>query len=323
MSNHRKHILSWAEQGLLKSEHVKEALHVSGALPDRADWRTFIERLFLWTGSVLFAVGIIFFIAYNWKDLGNFVKFGLVEFLIGAAIACCIWYGSESTAGKAALFTGALFTGALLALFGQTYQTGADTYELFITWALAMLPWTAVSRLPALWILLISILNIAVTFYFRAFPGMLGLVFNPERQIWVLFALNTVSLILWEFFSKYVIWLRERWATRFLSFASGGLITSLVVMAIFDHDYNFNSSFIVYPIWLLAIYACYRYFIFDLFVLAGGVLSFIIVVATFLSKAMIHSGSWSGAYLIIGGTIIGLSALGGFWLKTLAQENTQ
>jgi len=323
VSIQRKYIFQWVEHGLLKGEHVEDALHTSGALPDRADWRIFIERLFLWTGSVLFAVGTIFFIAYNWKELGNFAKFGLAETLIVAAIGCCIWFGTESLVGKAALFTGALFTGALLALFGQTYQTGADTYELFITWAVAILPWTAVSRLPALWILLVSILNIAVTFYFRAFPGVFGMIFNPERQLWVLFALNTVSLMLWEFFSKYVIWLRERWATRFLSFASGGLITSLVVMAIFDHDNNFNSSFIVYPLWLIAIYACYRYFIFDLFVLAGGVLSFIIVVATFLNKAMIHSGSWSGAYLIIGGTIIGLSALGGFWLKTLAQENQQ
>ena len=45
-----------------------------------------------------------------------------------------------------------LFTGALLALVGQTYQTGADTYELFALWAFAITAWVAVARLPALWL---------------------------------------------------------------------------------------------------------------------------------------------------------------------------
>ena len=44
-------------------------------------------------------------------------------------------------AGKAALLAAALLTGGLLALIGQTYQTGADTFELFATWAALILPW--------------------------------------------------------------------------------------------------------------------------------------------------------------------------------------
>ena len=38
-------------------------------------------------------------------------------------------------------------TGALLALFGQTYQTGADVYELFLTWALLGLPLVIAAQL--------------------------------------------------------------------------------------------------------------------------------------------------------------------------------
>ena len=322
MNNHRNSILQWAEQGRIAAGRVEEAMRVSGALPDRADWHHFIDRLLLWSGTVLLAAGIIFFFAYNWKELGNFARFGLVELLIAAAVGGCMWFGTESPAGKASLFAASLLAGALLALFGQTYQTGADTFELFITWAIVILPWTAVGRLPALWVLLITLVNVAITFYFRAFPGMFGLLFGPEKQLWVLFAFNSIALVLWELFSRYVVWLRERWATRLLGFAGGGLITTLAIIAIFEHNFGFNSVFLVYPLWLAAVYACYRHFIFDLFVLAGGVLSVVIVVASILSRAMLDSGSWGGAYLLIGLAVIGLSALGGLWLKNIAQEET-
>jgi len=298
-------------------------MRVSGALPDRVDWRRFLDRLLLWTGSVLLAAAIIFFIAYNWKQIGIFARFGLAELLIAAAVGCCLRFDIQSPPGKASLFVASLLAGALLALFGQTYQTGADTYELFITWAVAILPWAAVGRLPVLWVLVIALVNVAITFYFRAFPGVFGLLFSAEKQLRLLFAFNSIALVLWELSSRHIVWLRERWAARLLSFASGGLITALVIIAILDRDHGFDPAFAVYPLWLAAIYACYRHSIFDLFVLAGGVLSFIIVVAALLGKGVLQGDMGSGAYLIIGLVVIGLSALGGFWLKTIAQEGTR
>lgn len=322
MNNHRNSILRWAEEARISAGSVEEAMRASGALPGRSDWRHFIDRLLLWSGTVLLAVGVIFFFAYNWREIGNFARFALVELLIAAAVGGCMWFGTERPAGKASLFAVSFLAGALLALFGQTYQTGADTFELFITWALVILPWTAVGRLPALWVLLIVLVNIAITLYFLAFPGLFGLLFSFDKQLWLLLAFNSAALVLWELFSRYFVWLRERWATRLLGFAGGGLITSLTIIAIFDHKTGFNPAFAVYPLWLAAIYACYRHLIFDLFLLAGGVLSVVIVVASLLSRAMLDSGSWGGAYLIIGLAIIGLSALGGVWLKRIAQEET-
>ncbi|OGW33041.1 MAG: hypothetical protein A2X59_03895 [Nitrospirae bacterium GWC2_42_7] len=323
MNNHRNSILKWAEQEHIAAGRVEEAMRVSRALPNKTDWHNFIDRLLLWSGTVLLAAGVIFFFAYNWKDIGSLARFGIVELLIAAAVGGCIWVGTEKPAGKASLFAASLLVGALLALFGQTYQTGADTFELFITWAVLILPWTVVSRLPAMWVLLIALVNVAVTFYFRSFPGVFGLLFGPERQLWVLFTFNSIALVLWELSSAHFIWLRERWATRLLGFAGGGLITTLAIIAIFDHRVGFNYSLILYPLWLVLIYACYRRLIFDLFLLAGGVLSVVIIVASILSRAMLYSGSWGGAYLIIGLAVIGLSALGGFWLKNIAQEETR
>jgi uncharacterized membrane protein len=323
VNNHRNSILQWAEQGRLASMRVEKAMRVSGVLPDRADWHHFIDRLLLWSGTVLLAAGIIFFFAYNWREIGNFARFGLVELLIAAAVGGCMWFGTERPAGKASLFAASLLAGALLALFGQTYQTGADTFELFITWAIVILPWTIVGRLPVLWVLLIVLVNVAITFYFRAFPGVFGLLFSPEKQLWLLFAFNSTALVLWELFIRHIVWLQERWATRLLGFAGGGLITALAIVAIFDHDSGFKPVIAVYPLWLAAMYACYRRLVFDLFFLAGAVLSVVIVVAAILSKALLESGSWGGTYLLIGLAVIGLSALGGLWLKNIAQEEAR
>ena len=319
--DHRNSILHWAMQGRLAAGNVEQAMREAGELPDRSDWRGFIDRLLLWGGAVLFAVGVIFFFAYNWSEINRVARLGLAEMLLAVAVACCGWFGTERPAGKVSLFTAALLTGALLALFGQTYQTGADTFELFITWAVVILPWTIVGRLPALWVLLIALVNTAITFYFMVFHGLFGLLFSTEKELWLLFAVNTTALVLWELFSKSLVWLRERWAARLLGFASGSLITALAMFAIFDHKETFVlAAVIVYPLWLAAIYACYRHVILDLFLLAGGVLSIVIVIASLLSEAMLHGRNEGGPLLLIGLVVIGLSALGGIWLKNLARE---
>jgi len=298
-------------------------MRTAGGLPGKSDWRGFIDRLLLWAGAVLLAVGVIFFFAYNWSELSRVARLGLAQLLLFIAVAGCGWFGTEQPIGKALLFVSAILTGVLLALFGQTYQTGADTYELFMTWAVLILPWTIVGRLPALWMLLIALVNTAITLYFMIFPGFFGLIFSTEKELWLLFVFNTATLALWELFSRRVEWLRERWAPRLLGFSSGGLITTLAMFAIFDHRHEYVAvTAIAYPLWLGAIYVCYRHRILDLFLLAGGVLSIVIVVASLLAKAMehIHGG---GGLLFIGLIVVGLSALGGMWLKKIGQEGTR
>ncbi len=319
LSENRNAILHWARVGRLLAGNVEQAMRTAGELPGRADWSRFIDRLLLWSGSVLLAAGVIFFFAYNWNELGRVARLGLAELLLFVAVAICGWFGTERPAGKAVLFLAAMLTGALLALYGQTYQTGADTYELFITWAAAILPWTIVGRLPALWVLAIALVNAGIALYFRVFPGLFGVLFTPEKELWLLFSFNTAALVLWELASRRVEWLRERWAARLLGFASGSLITSLAMYAIFDsHDGFALAALIAYPLWLAAIYTFYRRLIGDLFLLAGGVLSVVIVVASLLARAMEHGGGDS--LLFIGLVVIGLSALGGMWLKNLYQE---
>ena len=177
----RQTLLDWAEQGKIPPGNLYDALSIAGVLPSRADWRRFLDLLLLWMGTLMVSAGVIFFFAYNWNDLGRFTKFGLSEALIVGALTVVWRFGLEHIAGKAMLLAGSLFVGTLLALIGQTYQTGADTFELFGIWAALILPWALAGRLAALWVLWLALLNVATVLYYQTFGGMFGLLFEPEQ----------------------------------------------------------------------------------------------------------------------------------------------
>src|SRR5215471_17509745 len=210
---YRDTILAWAEQGRLTPDQTPTALRLAGVLPTPSQWLRFLDRLLLWLSTVLLAAAVIFFFAYNWQALGRYPKFALVEVPLVLAVLLAWRFGLEHATGKAALVAAALLVGALLALVGQTYQTGADTYELFTTWALAILPWVLVGRLAALWLFWIGLINLAMILYFHVFGRLLGSVSGTPQLLWWLFGLNTTALALWETLARRgIAWLNERWA---------------------------------------------------------------------------------------------------------------
>lgn len=319
MANPRDEILDWVEQGRLAPQNLRRALEAAAVLPSADQWRQFLDRLLAFMGVVLLAAGAIFFFAYNWNELGRFARFGLVEAPILVTLVFVWRLGLGGVAGKAALLLAALLTGALLALVGQTYQTGADTFELFAAWAVAILPWALLARFPALWILWLALANLALALYFHTFGFLFGMLFAPEKLLWLLFALNTAALVLWEGLAAGGIeWLRERWSARIVATASGAAITALALFDVVDWRSNSGWGAPVWLGWLAAAYAVYRRRIKDVYVLAGGVLSVVVVITTLLARHIrLHD---AGSFLFIGLVVIGLSAAGGWWLKNVANE---
>ena len=318
MNSRRQVLLDWIEQGHIASENLQRALAVSGVYPSQQNWRRFLDHLFLWSGALMAAAGVICFFAFNWNDLDRFAKFGLVEALmVGALIG--IWrLGLEHVAGKATLLVASLFVGVLVALIGQTYQTGADTFELFAAWAALILPWVLAGRLAALWLVWLTLLNLATILYYQTFGGLFGLLFTATQSLWVLFALNTLALLVWQMIAAREQ--RDQWAIRILATASGGLITTLAVYFLVETGSS-SWALVVWFAWLAIAYLVYRHIVPDVYVLAGGVLSVIVVVTTGLARNMLKSSETAGALLFIGLVVIGLSAAGGWWLKRVVGES--
>jgi uncharacterized membrane protein len=312
-------VLRWAERGLIPDAAVDDALAAAGVTPGTNEWRSFLDRLLLWAGATFLAVATIFFVAFNWNDLGRYAKFGLAQAFVVAGIIAFLKLGTDRTPGKAGLLFASLALGALLALFGQTYQTGADPWQLFAGWSALILPWVLIGRFPGLWMLWIAIANLAIGLYYQVFGGLFGLIFNAERLLWMLFGFNTAALAAWELGATRISWLDERWAPRILAVGAGVIITSIVLYAIFDWNGVNGIAVVIYPAWLAAMYAVYRYRVRDLFMLAGSCLSIIVTVTAFLSERMLKRSD-GGAFLFIALMIVGMASAAAMWLKSVATE---
>ncbi|MES1263411.1 MAG: DUF2157 domain-containing protein, partial [Peristeroidobacter soli] len=112
---------------------METVLDLADARPSRAEGTRFFANCLRIAGLLSLAAGIIFFVAANWSRVSVFGRFALIELVL---IACAVlaWIKPPPAfLGRGAVFLAFIATGALLALFGQTYQTGADIYELFLS----------------------------------------------------------------------------------------------------------------------------------------------------------------------------------------------
>ena len=317
--NARELIHAWARQGRVSD--VAAALHAAKVTPDAAGWRALLDRLLLWSGALALAAAVVFFVAHNWSALGRFAKLGAVEVLIVAAALGYWKLGPERPAGKASLLFAALSVGALLARVGQTYQTGADTWELFATWAAFIAPWVIVGRYAALWLLWLTIVNTAIALYFTVFPGVFGALSAVEDQLWTLFALNTAALVVWELASPRYAWLSARWAPRVIAIAGGACITLLALHAIFSWPEAGVGVAFFYPVWIACAYAAYRLRSRDLLVLAGLCASAIVVVTGLLSRTLFEGSAEAGGFLVVALVVIAMATAAAWWLNALAREH--
>lgn len=320
MITHRNQIIELVEQGCIPADKIDTALVAAKVTPNGKDWRTFIDHLLLWLSGLTLAFSAMFFIAFNWDNIGRFAKFGMVEVFIVMAIVAYWKLGEKKVAGKMALLMATIFLGVLLALYGQTYQTGADPWQLFFNWALLMLPWALIGRFSAIWLVWILLINLSIILYHQAFRGVFGAMFGSDTSmLWMVFIFNTLALILWELLVKKFQWLSERWAIRLLAVGSGIPITWLVLLSIFDNRNDDVIPALVWGIWLAGLYIIYRRIMPDLFMLAGICLSGIVVSVTFMARHMLENGS-SGSFLFLALLVIGLGTGTAIWLRKVHQE---
>ncbi len=319
MISPRSQLLAWIEQGVIPQHKIDEALRLANVTPNGASWLVFLDRLLLWLGGLGVAAAGLFFIAYNWVDLDRFSKFGLVELLMILAIVF-YWRADEhSVAAKVSLLVASVFFGVLLALFGQTYQTGADPWQLFFFWAVLITPWAIIGRFPALWIVWLALLNIALALYCSTFRGTLVQFDTDMEQLWLAFACNSLALAAWEYGATTHRWMAQAWASRLIACASGIPITILISYSLMEFRQTSLFSGPAWIAWLAIMFVVYRRIKPDLFMLAGCCLSIIAVVFSFAIKMMIDHSMLEGLLLLALATVA-MGAGAGLWLKKIHRE---
>ena len=315
MESLRDELICLIEKNYVSAENIDDAVTLTSLKPTANAWLEFINKLFLWIGCIAFGLSVIFFIAFNWSKMGRLAKFTLVELSLVLAIIAYIKAPLSSIVSSAALLFATLMLGALMALFGQAYQTGADPWQLFFNWALLMTPWAIIGRFTSLWIIWLVLLNLAIALYFEVHPNPFSLLFDSQTSLlWSLFAFNCLSFFAWYLLSQSFVWMQEIWAIRLIASGAGASITSLVLITIFDIGIT-NS--LALPVWLLfftIIYWLYRKLATDLFMLAGTCLAGILVTISLLAENILNANG-AGPLLVLSVVVIGLGVGSAFWLK--------
>ncbi|MBO9354372.1 DUF4401 domain-containing protein [Bordetella petrii] len=169
-------------------------------------WRQFLGRSTLWLGVWLLGSAVICWVAANWQDMSKIQRFAGAQALLAVCVLAAAWAGWRLRAAGgprrhapgALLALAGLLLGALLALLGQTYQTGADTWELFAWWAVLLLPWAVVAASQAVWLLWMAVVNLAALLYFGESGVLLWWTLGSSLPGLLLAALNLLLLAAWE-----------------------------------------------------------------------------------------------------------------------------
>ncbi|NVJ06234.1 DUF2157 domain-containing protein [Myxococcus sp. AM001] len=204
-----------ADAGVLTPTTLERALQLSVATPPRQDWRRFLSTTLLGLGVLLVLAGVIYFFAYNWADMHRFAKLGIIAAaIIGAAVGA--WKQGATLGGQLSLLAASVLVGALLAVYGQAYQTGADPYELFIGWTVLILPWVAVSRFAPLGLLALVLVNTGIILFWDQV-----LETEPDQTYWLAVVLGGLNGFTWATYEHFanlrVSWLQARWVPRVLA----------------------------------------------------------------------------------------------------------
>ncbi len=134
-------------------------------LRNEAKWRQWARLALLALGVGQLIAAVIFFFAFNWAEFPDIGKFAAVEILMIFLAGTAILVGFDRPLGQAAGIAAFVSFGVLLAVVGQVYQTGADSWTLFAIWAGLALPFLFGLRSAIGWLAWLVVALLAINLY--------------------------------------------------------------------------------------------------------------------------------------------------------------
>ena len=352
MSHARRTIEQLLQQDILPLKNAEAAATYLEVYPSKRTWLDFFNKALLIIGAVALVLSLVFFIAYNWQNLGKIGKFALVEGALAITIALYVALSFRQLRRQfqlirqLLLLIASIITGSLLALFGQIYQTGADTWQLFFAWAILITPWVVIARFPALWLLWLGLINAFLLLYLDV-ANLQFIKYSLQNisQVAILALFNFIAFYSWLIgfdnkTSSSIPYLFHRinvkkstaqinsaqtnsslhWSTYVVGFLSTFFMTYLAIVTVFDNG-NIWATLIATLLWLgwcgFMLWQFYQRRL-DLLMLTYLSFSIITVVMFWVGKWLLE-GFEAGGFLILALLLVGMSSSAVMWLRKIAR----
>ena len=348
MSQSRRTIEQLLKRGILPIVNADLASTQLEIYPSKRTWLIFFDKALLIIGAIALVLSLVFFIAYNWQHMGKIGKFALVE--AGLVISIVLYVALSfrrrfRLIRQLLLLIASVITGSLLALFGQVYQTGADTWQLFFSWAVLITPWVVIARFPALWLLWLGLLNAGLMLYLDvADLSFIDAINQSIAQVWLLALINFIA------FNTRLISMEKQkpqtaathttltslftpkmnsqtksslhWSTYVVGLLSTFLTTYLAIVPVFENTTSL-ATLIAVVSWLgwcgFILWRFYQRRI-DLLMLTYLSFSIISVVIFWVGESLLDDFDAAG-FLILTLLLIGMSSAAVVWLRKVARLN--
>lgn len=351
MSHARRTIEQLLQQDILPLKNAEAAATHLEVYPSKRTWLDFFNKALLIIGAVALVLSLVFFIAYNWQNLGKIGKFALVEGALAITIAIYVALSFRrqfQLIRQLLLLIASIITGSLLALFGQVYQTGADTWQLFFAWAILITPWVVIARFPALWLLWLGLINAFLLLYLDV-ANLQFIKYSLQNisQVAILALFNFIAFYSWLIgfdnkTSSSIPYLFHRinvkkstaqinsaqtnsslhWSTYVVGFLSTFFMTYLAIVTVFDNG-NIWATLIATLLWLgwcgFMLWQFYQRRL-DLLMLTYLSFSIITVVMFWVGKWLLDDFE-GGGFLLLALLLVGMSSAAVVWLRKVAYIN--
>lgn len=205
-------LLTLREGHHISARALRRAVELAFPNPNRAEWLSFLTRLFYSLGSALLVCGLLFCAEQFWPDMNYYQRAGLfgISTLLAALIA---WRrGIKSIPGKISTTCAALLLGGFLLVVGD----GDSLHHTLTLWSTLILPWCIAAEFAPLWLFATCLFNLTLvevcvaTFDRWFFDGHLLEV--------AMLVLNLLLLASWEIgFKQGRSWMGRRWFPPFLA----------------------------------------------------------------------------------------------------------
>ena len=360
MSQSRRTIEQLLKRGILPMTNAEAASTQLEIYPNVRTWLTFFDKALLIIGIVALVLSLVFFVAFNWQHMGKMGKFALVE--AGLVVSIVLYVALSfrrrfRLIRQLLLLIASVITGSLLALFGQVYQTGADTWQLFFGWAILITPWVIIARFPALWLLWLGLINAGLMLYMDvANLSLIDDTYQSITQVAMLALMNFIAFNLWlvsidkphsqpvsihkftankasthksstPLITSKINQLTKsslHWSTYVVGLLSTCFITYLAIVSVFE-NINSLATLIAVISWLgwcgFMLWHFYQRRI-DLLMLTYLSFSIITVLMFWVGESLLDDFD-AGGFLILTLLLIGMSSAAVVWLRKVARLNNE